>query len=71
MREVKKSLVRLETKLKKKESMYDKDRIILNNNLVNANNKYDTLLAQSKKDKKKIGTLVCQLGKQEKQQHKH
>ena len=46
--------------------MYDKVINILNNALVDANDKYDTLLAQSKKDKKKIRTLVRQLGKQTK-----
>ena len=46
--------------------MYDKVIDILNNALVDANDKYDTLLAQSKNDNKKIRTLVRQLGEQTK-----
>ena len=53
LREVKKQNVRLGTQLEKKEKMYEEEQCKLND----AKNNYDTLLAQSEKDKKSIGKL--------------
>ena len=60
MREVKKKNVRLQTQLEKKEKMNEEEQCKLSD----AKNKYDTLLAQSEKDKKSIGKLGRQLSAQ-------
>ena len=44
--------------------MNKEEQCKLNDDLCDAKNKYDTLLAQSKKDKKSIGTLGRQLSAQ-------
>tara|TARA_B110001450_G_C17557027_1_gene455101 strand:+ start:561 stop:737 length:177 start_codon:yes stop_codon:yes gene_type:complete len=46
--------------------MHNKEQCILNEDLVDAKDKYNALLAQSKKEKKRIGTLVQQLATQTK-----
>ena len=57
MREEKKANVRLQTQLEKKEKMNEEQQCKLNDDLRDAKNKYDTLLAQSIKDQKSIGKL--------------
>ena len=60
LREVKKTNVRLQTQLEKKEKKNKEEQCKLSD----AKNKYDTLLAQSIKDQKRIGLLGRQLGTQ-------
>ena len=64
----KQSKFQLETKPEKKEYTYKQNRLVLHNDMFDAKDKYGTLiLAKSKKDNKKIGTLLVQkLGKQTK-----
>ena len=64
LREVKKRTVRLENQLEKKKKMNEEEQCKLNDDLCDAKNKYDTLLAQSEKDKKSIGKLGRQLSAQ-------
>lgn len=44
--------------------MHKEQQYILNEDFQDAKNKYDTILAESKKDKKRIGLLGQQLGTQ-------
>ena len=60
LREVKKKNVILQTQLEKKEKMNEEEQC----KLIDAENKYDMLLAQSEIDKKSIGKLGRQLSAQ-------
>ena len=64
LREEKKTNVKLQTQLGNKEKMNEEQQCKLNDDLCDAKNKYDTLLAQSEKDKKSIGKLGRQLSAQ-------
>ena len=64
LREVKKRTVRLENQLEKKKKMNEEEQCKLNDDLCDAKNKYDTLLAQSIKNQNSIGKLGRQLSAQ-------